>query len=136
MQNKAILLARAAAQVVEGGALVFVATLNATQVVSHLISNEKYGPSITPLQFFDRLLVFNICSSLNFQCLCGHVPVRSSQVHNPSCPDPGEERRGDACDDVRSNCFRQALRANRLAHRWCRYRRCHCVLDDWPYLEQ
>ena len=37
-QVLAILLARAAAQVVEGGALVFAATMNATQVVSHLIS--------------------------------------------------------------------------------------------------
>ena len=117
-------------QVIEAGALVFAATMNVTQVVSHLISYGKYGPSITPLQFLDLLLFFNICRSLNFRCLCGHVPVRCSQVHNPSCPDAGEERRGDACDDVRSNCFRQALRANRLAHRWCRYRSCHCVLGD------
>ena len=48
----------------------------------------------------------------------------------------GEEFRGDACDDVRSNGFRQVLRANRLTHRWCRCRRCHCVLDDCPDLEQ
>ena len=62
MQNKAILLARAAAQVVEGGALVFAATLNATQVVSHPISYGKYGPSIT--KFFDHLFLNAGCDGV------------------------------------------------------------------------
>ena len=45
-QVLAILLARAAAQVVEGGALVFAATMNATQVVSHLPSWGNTDPRL------------------------------------------------------------------------------------------
>ena len=57
-------------------------------------------------------------------------------IYKLSCPVAGEELRGEACDGVGHDCFRQALRWNPLTPRWCRYRMGHRVLDDWPGLEQ